>query len=120
MHVEVPRIPAGELAHSPQQPAETSAKVRERVEQARRRQLERTGRTNQAMRNPQIEQFCKLDAKAQGLVHQALERLGLSARAYHRILKLARTIADLAGSPEIQVSHLSEAIGYRRLDRSRS
>jgi len=116
MHVEVPRIPAGELAHSPQQPAETSAKVRERVEQARRRQLERTGCTNQAMRNPQIEQFCKLDAKAQGLVHQALERLGLSARAYHRILKLARTIADLAGSPEI----LSEAIGYRRLDRSRS
>jgi len=119
MHVEVPRIPAGELARSPHGPSETSTDVRQRVERARRRQLERAGCTNQAMRNRDIEQFCKLDANAQGLMQQALERLGLSARAYHRVLKLARTIADLAASPELQINHLSEAIGYRRLDRIR-
>ena len=119
MHVEVPRISAAELAQSPQQTPQTSAEVRDRVEQARSRQLERAGCTNQSMRNRQIEQFCKLDTRSQDLMQQALERLGLSARAYHRVLKLARTIADLAGSPELQVTHLSEAIGYRRLDRSR-
>jgi len=118
MHVEVPRIPPPELARAPRQPAEASAQVRERVERARRLQMQRAGCPNQAMPNRQIDEFCRLDANALGVMHQALERLGLSARAYHRVLKLARTVADLADCPEIQVSHLSEAIGYRRLDRN--
>jgi magnesium chelatase family protein len=118
MHVEVPRISAQELARAPRQPAERSARIRDRVEQARHLQMQRAGCPNQAMQTRHIDEFCRLDADAQGVVRHALERLGLSARAYHRILKLARTIADLAGSPDLKVNHLSEAIGYRRLDRT--
>jgi magnesium chelatase family protein len=65
----------------------------------------------------EIDQACPLRADGRAVVQRALERLGLSARAYHRVLKLARTIADLAQAEQIQVPHLSEAIGYRRLDR---
>jgi magnesium chelatase family protein len=65
----------------------------------------------------EIERDCALDAAGRRLIEQALTRLALSARAYHRILKVARTIADLAGAERIDTTHLSEAIGYRRLDR---
>ena len=74
-------------------------------------------RANGQMSLKQIYQHCSLDATGRNLIEQAIERLGLSARAYARILKTARTIADLAGSPAIAAVHVAEAIGYRTLDR---
>lgn len=118
MHVEVPRIAPGDLSPQPDPTAEPSNSVRERVERAHQRQLERAGCPNHALQGRQIARDCALDAAANRLLQQALERLGLSARAYHRILKVARTIADLAGKKGIEIQHLSEAIGYRKLDRS--
>jgi magnesium chelatase family protein len=117
MHVEVPRIPPAQFQQSTTGAEETSAQVRARVERARSLQWLRAGRLNHALQGRRIERDCALDRAGQGLIQQAMERLGLSARAYHRILRLARTIADLAGEAAIQVPHLSEAIGYRRLDR---
>ena len=67
--------------------------------------------------NRDVENVCKLSKQDADLLEQAIDKLGLSARAYHRILKVARTIADLAGEDQINTAHLSEAIGYRRLDR---
>ncbi|MFC1684616.1 ATP-dependent protease, partial [Pseudomonadota bacterium] len=89
-----------------------------RVEAARERQLTRAGRSNAALGSREIEQTCVLDSEGRDLIQRAIERLGLSARAYHRILKVARTIADLDDEYAIQPAHLSEAIGYRRLDRN--
>lgn len=95
----------------------TSAQVRARVEAARDRQFSRQGKPNQALEPREIERHCRLDEAGQRLMTQAMARLGLSPRGYHRVLKVGRTIADLAGSADIAISHLSEAIGYRRLDR---
>jgi len=116
MHIEVPRLGPQELRMSATQ-EESSAQVRERVEAARQRQLQRSGCANSALGGRALEAACLLDEAAQQLVHRAMEQLGLSARAYHRILRLARTIADLEPSERIHARHLSEAIGYRRLDR---
>ena len=80
-------------------------------------QLQRLGTPNHLLGSSQITSHCHLDERNQQLMEQAISRLGLSARAYHRILKVARTIADLAGRKQISKQHLSEAIGYRRLDR---
>ena len=96
----------------------TSAQVRARVEAARERQFSRQGKPNQALEPREIERHCPLDEAGQRLMTQAMARLGLSPRGYHRVLKVGRTIADLAGSEGIVISHLSEAIGYRRLDRN--
>ena len=102
-------------------PEEDSATIRKRVVAARRVQAERfTGSDtihNGAMTPAQIQQFCQLDAAGSAFLEQAFHRLGLSARAHSRILKVARTIADLAGSAEIQLNHLAEAIQYRTLDK---
>ena len=117
MHIEVPRIAPDLLQGKPAVGAETSTLVRQRVAAARQRQLVREGRPNHALSNTQIEGSCRLDRAGRHLLEQAVERLGLSARAYHRILKVARTIADLAEQDDICADHLSEAIGYRRLDR---
>lgn len=117
MHLEVPRLAAEELSAPTNLDAESSALVRQRVEQARRRQLDRSGLPNQALGNRELERVCVLDEPGRRLMEQALRKLGLSARAFHRVLKLARSIADLAGLEQIQAAHLSEAIGYRRLDR---
>ena len=117
MHVEVPRIEVAQLAGPAPTPPETSATVRARVVAAHQRQLERAGKVNAALTPPEIERDCVLDDAGRRLMEQALVRLGLSARAYHRILKVARTIADLQGEPAITTMHLGEAIGYRRLDR---
>ena len=117
MHIEVPNVPL-EVLHAEQtEQQETSAEVRERVSRARQQQLERAGGPNSRLSNREIERDCQLDRDGKLLLQQAIEKLGLSARAYHRILKVARTIADLAESPTIGPSHLSEAIAYRRLDR---
>ena len=96
----------------------TSAQVRARVEAARDRQFNRQGKPNQALEPREIDRHCRLDEAGQRLMTQAMARLGLSPRGYHRVLKVGRTIADLAGSEGIEISHLSEAIGYRRLDRN--
>jgi len=117
MHVEVPRVPYSEL-HGP--PGEASAVVRARVSRARARQQTRARALNSRLTNRQIEQGCCLAEADRQLLQQAMERLQLSARAYHRILKVARTIADLAGSEHIGSAHLAESIGYRQLDRNRT
>lgn len=116
LQLEVPRLPAERLI-ARSEGAEPSAVVRARVEQARASQMERAGCTNAALAAGALEQHCVLDAQGRQVITQAMRRLSLSGRAYHRILKVARTIADLADSEAITVAHLSEAIGYRRLDR---
>jgi magnesium chelatase family protein len=115
MHVEVPRVPYSEL-HGP--PGEASAAVRARVSRAREHQQARNSVLNSRLTNRQLEHCCRLADADRELLQQAMERLQLSARAYHRILKVARTIADLAGHEHIDSTHLAEAIGYRQLDRT--
>jgi magnesium chelatase family protein len=117
MQLEVPRLNPGELAE-PQPPGEPSAQVRERVCAARARAQQRNGGPNSQLQPADMDRHCLLDPAGRALISTAMQRLGLSARAYHRILKLARTIADLDGRDAIRPEHLGEAIGYRRLDRS--
>ncbi len=118
LHIEVPALPSSQLQSSQgKTPPESSAAVRERVVAARQR-MQLRGVINSNMTNKAIEKHCLLNDSDQCLLVQAIDRLGLSARAYYRILKVARTIADLAGCEQIQTPHLSEAISYRRLDRS--
>ncbi|NOQ82134.1 MAG: YifB family Mg chelatase-like AAA ATPase [Methylophaga sp.] len=115
--LEVPPVAKSMLRPAEQgKKEENSATVRKRVLMARERQMERANKANYLLDNKEIEVHCKLSDSNYQLLEQAISRLGLSARAYHRILKVARTIADLAGSEHIQTPHLSEAIGYRRLD----
>jgi magnesium chelatase family protein len=121
LHVEVPRVPWKDL--SSDLPAEDSATVRNRVSLARRSQRARYANarsdlySNSQMSNREVERFAPLDGSSMELLHQAIDRMGLSARAYHRIRKIARTIADLEGLEDIRVSHVMEAIQYRSLDR---
>ncbi len=117
LHVEVGPPPRDALRVGSPSDGETSAVVRKRVEGARDRMIKRSGRMNAELRGRALEQVVRLTATDHDLLESAVERLGLSARAYHRILRVARTIADLAGSAEIATAHLAEAIGYRRLDR---
>ncbi len=118
IHIEVPRVAPQQLQNKTNRDSESSDQVRSRVEKARNIQIQRGGAPNATLTSREVEQFCHLDTKAMQLLHRAMEQLGLSARAYHRILKLARTIADLDGQKDINTSHLGEAIGYRRLDRN--
>jgi magnesium chelatase family protein len=118
MHVEVPAVPRELLLNKKTSGGESSGAVRERVEAARARQHHRSGCINAALNNQQIDESCQLDGDGQRLLEQAIDRLGLSARAYHRVLKVARTIADLAAEENICASHLAEAVRYRCLDRS--
>lgn len=118
MHLEVPRVAHSVLREGAQGGEESSAQIRARVAAARNKALARTGKANSALTVGEIKQFCKLPEQGHRLVEQAMDKFGLSHRAYHRILKLARTIADLADSNNIEVAHLSEAIGYRKLDRN--
>jgi magnesium chelatase family protein len=117
MHLDVPRISHEVLRKGSPQGEETSAHIRVRVVAARNRALARSGKANSALTAKEVKQLCTLTEQGHKLLEQAMDKFGLSHRAYHRILKLARTIADLAESKNIEVSHLSEAIGYRKLDR---
>ncbi len=117
MHVEVPALPLNQLSQSPTEACETSAQVRSRVEAARQLQLQRSGIANAQLSNREIDKICLLKEPDRKSLEQAIERLGLSARAYHRVLKLARTIADLDAVEQILTCHVTEAINYRRLDR---
>lgn len=119
MLVEVPPVDKTLLrGSSVDGSAETSEQVRTRVVRARNKQLARQGKANNVLQHKEIEVYCPLSDSDYQLVEQAITRLSLSARAYHRILKVARTIADLAGSRDIRTEHLSEAIGYRRMDQT--
>jgi magnesium chelatase family protein len=115
IHVEVPRVDYNKL--SSDRLGETSASIRARVQAARQMQLDRFKGTdiicNADMRIAEVRKFCKLDESGDSLIRAAMSQLNLSARAYHRILKLSRTIADLAGSDHIQTPHLAEALQYR-------
>ena len=120
LHVEVTPVEPSQL--SDPRPAETSAAVRERVIQARKIQAERFKdvegvHTNAMMNTAMLRRYCRLDAATAELLEKAMERLSLSARAYDRILKVARTIADLGGREQIESADVAEAINYRSLDR---
>jgi len=117
IHVEVPRLPYEDMSrHSP---AEPSVAIRARVETARARQRQRgRGLCNAAVAVKQLRDFCTLDAPGRLVLGAAVARLHLSARAHDRILRVARTLADLDGLDAIAPAHLAEAIGYRSLDRS--
>jgi magnesium chelatase family protein len=115
IHMQVPRVPYQKLRDM--HPGEASAMVRARVEAARQRQRERFAGTsipaNADMHPAQIRKYCALDEACQSLMKTAMRQLQLTARAYHRVLKLSRTIADLAGSEGITQVHLAEALQYR-------
>ena len=117
LHIDVPRVPRETLRTQTGQASETSQTVRARVMAARQRQLTRQGKTNAQLLTRELEQHCVLTEQDHALFDQAITRFKLSARAYHRILKVARTIADLEGSERIGTKHLSEAISYRSLER---
>jgi magnesium chelatase family protein len=119
LHIEVPAVPYQELAAK--QDGTSSAVMREQVLRARAAQVKRFGgdghRLNGRMTSRQLRRWCVLDSESQGLLKTAMESLGLSARAHDRILRVARTIADIEGAAQIEPLHLTEAIGYRSLDR---
>ncbi len=117
MHIEVPPVPPRQWRDTQREPLASSTDVRKRVIRARHIQLQRAGKANHLMTSPEIERFCRLETNGQHILESACERLGLSARAYHRILRVARTIADLEEAEAIATNHLSEALSYRRLDR---
>lgn len=112
LHVEVAALPEHELVAAPS--GEASASVRARVLAARARQIRRQGKINAALEGSAIDRYCRPDAAGEALLRQAIARLGLSARAYHRILKVARSIADLAEAKAVAAAHVAEAIQYRR------
>ena len=120
IHIEVPRLHQDDLLS--QKPAgETSEQIRNRVVKSRLIQKERFEGTklhcNAHMQSKQIKQFCPINTEVKDLLRAAVSQLGLSARAYDRILKLARTVADLEASEQIQLAHVAEAIQYRAMDR---
>ncbi len=119
IHIEVPRLKTGELTS--RAPGEPSSSIRGRVRSARERQYARFSGSkiysNAQMTSRHMKVFCKLTDDAEAMLKQAIDHLRLSARAYDRILKLSRTIADLAGADEIGIEHIAEAVQYRSLDR---
>jgi magnesium chelatase family protein len=117
MQVLVAALPHDELLR--RAGGESSAEIASRVAQAAMVQRTRQGKTNSDLSTREIERYCKPDAAAESLVRDAMSRLNWSARAYHRVLKLARTIADLSDAPDIKQLHVAEAIQYRRALRER-
>jgi magnesium chelatase family protein len=119
LHLEVPAVPFQELSAAAD--GTSSAVMREQVNRARAAQARRFGpdnpTLNSRMTTRQLRRHCVLDEEGKGLLKDAMEALGLSARAHDRILRVARTIADLEGAADIQAGHVSEAINYRSLDR---
>ena len=120
LHVPVAQLPLHELHQQPEQapPRESSATIRQRVVNARTRQHQRQQACNAQLSIKEMERFCRLDDPQRQLLSQAIETLGLSARAYHRVIKVARTIADLADRETIAGEHIAEAVSLRNFDRS--
>ncbi|WP_419852632.1 YifB family Mg chelatase-like AAA ATPase [Actinobacillus pleuropneumoniae] len=116
LSIEVPLLPKGALQSSDNR-GETTEQVRKRVLSARELQMARAGKINAKLTTKEIERDCRLAEKDALFLENALTKLGLSVRAYHRILKVSRTIADLANESNIQQTHLAEALGYRAMDR---
>ena len=121
LHVEVTPVPFNELSNTSKK-CEPSSAIRERVIKAREIQTERYKNNpgmyaNAQMSSKQLREICVINAAGEALLKRAMERLNLSARAYDRILKVSRTIADLGNSADIKAEHLAEAIQYRSLDR---
>ncbi len=117
LHVEVPRPPREVLRPDSPPDGEPSAVIAARVAAARSLQLVRSGKPNARLTTREVNSHCSPGTAGQQLLERAMERLGLSARGYHRVLKVARTIADLTGSDTLLTAHIAEAIGYRVLDR---
>ena len=120
IHLEVVPVPFDKL--SEKRANETSNQIRDRVTTARKKQEDRFAEQkgthcNAQMSSKQLRKYCELDSASQELLKNAMQRLGLSARAYDRILKVSRTIADLEGKENLEAQHLAEAIQYRSLDR---
>jgi magnesium chelatase family protein len=115
MHIEVPALSHQDLQETSES-IETSAEVKQRVIQAQQRQKTRQKHCNAFLSNKEIETECRLTASDQKVLQKTMDKMHLSARAYHRILKLARTIADLETSENIQLHHLTESISYRKID----
>jgi magnesium chelatase family protein len=116
LQIEVPSVPQEELTKTAN--GESSGAVRARAARAHASQLNRQHKTNSQLGTREIEKHCTPDDAGAALLRQAISRLSLSARAYHRVLKVARTIADLAGEATVAAPHIAEAIQYRKLDRA--
>lgn len=120
IHVEVPAVPYKDLSN--EFCGERSESIRSRLQSARQLQVKRFGEdniySNAKMGSRHIKKYCVLEKEAQNIIELAMQKLGLSARAYTRILKVSRTIADLQGADRICAEHISEAIQYRTLDRN--
>ena len=113
MHVDVPAVSMDELQKRTM--CETSTHVRQRVEAARERMLCRQQKPNAFLESGELERFAEVDDNGKAMLLRAIAKLGLSARSYHRTIKVARSIADLAGSEAIASSHVAEALGYRQV-----
>jgi magnesium chelatase family protein len=114
IQIEVPAVRPEDLSRVSS--GDSSSAIRERVEQARAKMITRQGKENARLTPREIDSYCAPDGNGALLLMQAMSRLGLSARGYHRILKVARTIADLAGVERVSEAHVAEAIQYRRFD----
>jgi magnesium chelatase family protein len=116
LQIEVPAVPQLELVKVGR--GESSEAIRQRVDLAHQRQLDRQQKPNAKLEVKDIDRFCTPSESGEALLKNAISRMGLSARAYHRVLKVARTIADLAASQTIESGHIAEAIQYRRMDKT--
>ena len=117
IQIELRPVPHHELVNTSQSSQPDSASIRERVISARKIQIERQGCLNARLENRAMEQFCKLDKDSENLLATASNKLNLTARSYHKLLKLGRSIADLANEQQISSAHIAEAISYRRLEK---
>jgi magnesium chelatase family protein len=116
MSVEIPLLPMGQLSEGGDR-GETTEQISERVQVTRQLMMTRSGKINAHLSNKEIDQYCALKKTDAQFLEEAIVTLGLSIRAYHRIIKVARTIADLEGDEEVNRTHLLEALGYRAMDR---
>lgn len=117
MHVEVPSLPLEALTASVSEKQETSEQVRARVMDARTRQLARQGKSNSELTVNELQQYASIETEGQKLLQQVMNKFNLSARVYHRLVKLARTIADIENMPQLTAQHVSEVLMYRCLDK---
>lgn len=117
LQVDVPKLARGFLSQSQQHRGESSKQIAIRIQQVRQKQLLRAGKLNHLLGNRELEQHCQLQQEDKLFLEQAIETLGLSIRAYHKVLKVALSISDLEQSPQVQRQHLAEALSYRAFDR---
>jgi magnesium chelatase family protein len=116
MHLHLPRVNMKTL-QSKEPSGDASEIIKQRVAMTRQCQVQRQGKLNSQLSSRELEEYCELSSELLNFLAVVCERLNMSARAYHRILKLARTIADMADKKMINKAHISEAIGFRSLDR---